>query len=197
MESFQELYPDIEAVHEIYVTDRGRYTCAGGHASMDLMLRLIEEDHGRDLAVKVADNFLHGPIREHEEQRMSLRQRVGVGHPKLLEAIRLMEENIETPLSAQELAARVSLSSRQLERLFHRYMGHAPRTHYLELRLQKAYMLLTHSTLSVMEVALACGFVSASHFSKRYRERFQRAPQQTRLGTVKRSAASEDAQAAQ
>lgn len=187
MEGFRETYPEIAVEHELYVIDRGRYTAAGGSATMDLVLHLIEQDQGRDLAVNIADNFLHGPIRGVEDQRMTLRQRVGVGHPKLLEAVRLMEENIESPLSAQELAERVGLSSRQLERLFHRYMGQAPRSHYLEIRLQKAHMLLTHSTLSVMEVALACGFVSASHFSKRYRERFQRAPQQTRLGTMRRA----------
>ncbi len=181
--SLIEMYPDLEVRSGLYCLDRTRFTCAGGTASLDMMLHLIERDHGHDLALQVAEQFLHERIRGLEaEQRMALRQRVGVGHPKLLEAVRFMEANLEEPLSTAELADLSEISVRQLERLCQRYLGCTPRAHYVELRLQRAHWLLSHSSLSVTEVGLACGFVSASHFAKRYRERFKQTPQRTRMG---------------
>ncbi len=181
--SLMEMYPELDVRSALYCLDRTRFTCAGGTASLDMMLHLIERDHGHDLALQVAEHFLHERIRGLEvEQRMALRQRVGVGHPKLLEAVRFMEANLEEPLSTAELADLSGISVRQLERLCQRYLGCTPRAHYVELRLQRAHWLLTHSSLSVTEVGLACGFVSASHFAKRYRERFKQTPQRTRMG---------------
>ncbi len=181
--SLKEMHPDLDVRSELYCLDRSRFTCAGGTASLDMMLHLIEEDHGHQLALQVAEQFLHERIRGLEdEQRMTLRQRVGVGHPKLIEAVRHMEDNLEEPLSTAELAELAEISVRQLERLCQKYLGCTPRAHYVELRLQRAHWLLTHSSLSVTEVGLACGFVSASHFAKRYRERFKQTPQRTRMG---------------
>jgi len=182
----REMHPELDIHDELYCIDRNRFTCAGGTASLDMMLNLIEEDHGHDLALQVAEQFLHERIRgDEDEQRMALRLRVGVGHPKLLQAIRVMEENLEQPISSAELAEQAGLSIRQLERLFQKYLGCTPRAHYVELRLQRAHRLLTHSSLSVTEVGLACGFVSASHFAKRYRERFDQTPQKTRMGPAR------------
>ncbi len=181
--SLKEMHPELDVHSELYCLDRNRFTCAGGTASLDMMLHLIEEDHGNHLALQVAEQFLHERIRGLEdEQRMTLRQRVGVGHPKLIEAVRHMENNLEEPLSTAELASLAEISVRQLERLCQKYLGCTPRAHYVELRLQRAHWLLTHSSLSVTEVGLACGFVSASHFAKRYRERFKQTPQRTRMG---------------
>ncbi len=190
--SLMEMYPELEVRSGLYCLDRSRFSCAGGTASLDMMLHLIERDHGHDLALQVAEQFLHERIRGLEaEQRMALRQRVGVGHPKLLEAVRFMEANLEEPLSTAELADLSEISVRQLERLCQRYLGCTPRAHYVELRLQRAHWLLTHSSLSVTEVGLACGFVSASHFAKRYRERFKLTPQRTRMGKRPPPAGSE------
>ena len=179
----REMHPELDIHDELYCIDRNRFTCAGGTASLDMMLHLIEQDHGHDLALQVAEQFLHERIRtDDDEQRMALRLRVGVGHPKLLQAIGVMEANLEQPIGSGELAEQAGLSVRQLERLFQKYLGCTPRAHYVELRLQRAHRLLTHSSLSVTEVGLACGFVSASHFAKRYRERFDQTPQKTRMG---------------
>ncbi|MEQ8651208.1 MAG: GlxA family transcriptional regulator [Kiloniellales bacterium] len=193
--SLMEMYPELEVRSGLYCLDRSRFSCAGGTASLDMMLHLIERDHGHDLALQVAEQFLHERIRGLEaEQRMALRQRVGVGHPKLLEAVRFMEANLEEPLSTVELAEFSEISVRQLERLCQRYLGCTPRAHYVELRLQRAHWLLSHSSLSVTEVGLACGFVSASHFAKRYRERFKQTPQRTRMGQRPPTAGMETAE---
>jgi transcriptional regulator GlxA family with amidase domain len=178
---FAEDFPDIEVTSELFEIDRGRFTCSGGTASIDLMLNMIARQHGHELAAAVADQVLHERIRDHHDhQRMSLPARLGVRHPKLLAVIEMMEKNLEEPLSRIELARSAGLSTRQLERLFRKYLNRSPARYYLELRLDKARLLLLQTNMSVIDVALACGFVSASHFSKCYRDFFGRTPRKER-----------------
>lgn len=181
LDAFREDFPDLEVTGELFEVDGARLTCSGGTASMDMILSLIGETHGRDLAAQVAEQFIHERIRDtHDQQRMSLQGRLGISHPKLLQVISLMEENLEEPLARAELARRAGLSTRQLERLFRRYLGRTPTRYYLELRLHRARALLTQTAMSILNVALACGFVSASHFSKCYREFFHKMPREER-----------------
>src|SRR3546814_3488786 len=102
-----------------------------------------------------------------------------------------MEAHLEEPLARAELARRAGLSSRQLERLFRRYLGRTPTRYYLELRLHRARALLTQTSMSILNVALACGFVSASHFSKCYREFFNKMPREERQEAGRGPAAAE------
>lgn len=178
---FVEEFPDIEVSSDIYEIDRDRFTCSGGTAALDMMLHLIGRQHGQTLANDVSEQFIHDRIREpHDHQRMELRARLGVSHPKLIAVIGDMEANLEEPLSQTELAGRARLSTRQLERLFRKYLGATPTRYYLNLRLQRARQLLSQTSMSILSVALACGFVSASHFSKCYRECFGRTPRAER-----------------
>jgi transcriptional regulator GlxA family with amidase domain len=182
--AFEEAFPDLVVTPELFEIDDNRMTCSGGTAALDMMLSVIGLDHGRDLATRVAEQFIHERIRAREEkQRMALRTRLAVSHPKLLQVVSIMEEHIEDPLPRSELARMAGLSTRQLERLFRRYLGRTPTRHYLELRLDRARLLLAQTSLSVLEVATACGFVSASHFSKCYREFFARSPRDERAAS--------------
>ena len=115
-----------------------------------------------------------------DRQRLPLRARLGVQNSKVLSIIELMESNLSEPLSLIEIAEYAGLSRRQIERLFRQEMGRSPARYYLEIRLDRARHLLIQSSLPVVEVAVACGFVSASHFSKCYRELYGRSPQQER-----------------
>lgn len=145
------------------------------------MLNLIARQHGHELAAGVADQFMHERIRDHHDhQRMSLPARLGVRHPKLLKVVEMMEDDLEEPLGRTELAGNAGLSTRQLERLFRKYLNRSPARYYLELRLNKARLLLVQTNMSIIDVALACGFVSASHFSKCYRDFFGRTPRKER-----------------
>lgn len=183
--AFREDFSNIEVSEELFEFDRGRLTCSGGTAALDLMLSLIALEHGRDLATHVAEQFIHERIRDtHDHQRMALRNRLGISHPKMLAVIGDMEQHLEDPLPRAELARRANLSSRQLERLFRKYLSRTPTHYYLELRLYRARHLLIETTLSVLDVALACGFVSASHFSKCYREFFGKTPREERFKTA-------------
>jgi transcriptional regulator GlxA family with amidase domain len=107
---------------------------------------------------------------------MDLQYRLGAAPAPVLKAVALMEAHIEAPLSIALIADRLALSTRQLERLFHQAFDVTPARYYLDLRLETARKLLHLSSLSVLDVALASGFVSASHFAKAYRLHFGQAP---------------------
>ncbi|MBT6512266.1 MAG: GlxA family transcriptional regulator [Alphaproteobacteria bacterium] len=185
LESFIEDHPELDVTDDIFEIDRNRITCSGGTAALDLMLHMITLQHGAELAGKVSEQFIHERIREsHDHQRMALQSRVGVSDPKLLAAIGEMEENLEEPLPLPAIADAVGLSTRQLERLFKKHLGRTPSRYYRELRLHHARLMLMQGSASILSIALAAGFVSASHFSRRYREYFGRTPREERRGAV-------------
>lgn len=187
---FAEAFPDIEATGGLFEVDRDRFTSAGGTTAIDMMLTMIASQHGPELASQIAEVILHSPIRHHSEhQRMSLPARIGARHPKLVGIIEKMEENLEEPLSPSILAKQAGLSTRQLERLFRRYVDRSPKRYYLELRLKKARFLLLQTDMTVINVALASGFSSPSHFSKCYRAFYGRTPYRERGFPITESAA--------
>ena len=181
LQGFKEEFPNLEITSELFEFDNRRMTSAGGTASLDMMLHYLATHHGADLATSVADMMLHHHIRAGDDpQRPDLRVRLGVSHPKLVAAIALMEADVETPMSCKGLAEAVDLSARQLERLFAKHLGTTPMRYYLRLRLFQARRLLKQTSMSVLRIGLSCGFISASHFSKCYREIFERTPSQER-----------------
>ncbi|RFB79232.1 GlxA family transcriptional regulator [Methylovirgula sp. 4M-Z18] len=182
-DSFREEFPALDVTQELFEIDRNRYTCAGGTAAIDMMLRLIATRCDTRVAALVTDELIHHRMREpNERQRMELRSRLGVAHPKLLAVVAEMEKRLEHPASCSQLAKIVSLSPRQLERLFQKYLDTTPTRHYLTIRLQRARQLLLQTSIPILSVGIACGFVSASHFSKCYSEHFKRTPSEERKG---------------
>lgn len=180
-DSFAEEFEEVELTKSVFVVDGNRFTTAGGTSSIDLMLKMIAEDHGEALAGAVADQLIYTAIRtDQDTQRLSVPARIGVRHPKLSTVIQMMEANIEEPISPSILAKDVGMSTRQLERLFRRYLNRSPKRYYMELRLQKARNLLMQTDMSVINVALACGFASPSHFSKCYRSHYDTTPYRER-----------------
>ena len=180
-DSFSEEFEDVELTKSVFVVDGNRMTTAGGTSSIDLMLKIIADDHGEALASAVADQLIYTTIRtDQDTQRLSVPTRIGVRHPKLSAVIQMMEANIEEPMSPSVLAKDVGMSTRQLERLFRRYLNRSPKRYYMEMRLQKARNLLMQTDMSVINVALACGFASPSHFSKCYRSQYQTTPYRER-----------------
>ncbi len=180
-DAFREEFPDLAVTLELFEIDRSRFTCAGGTAAIDMMLSMIAQQKGQEVASIVTDQLIHHRMRDaHERQRMELRARLGVAHPKLIGVVATMERCIEQPLSCADLATGVDLSTRQLERLFRKYIGQAPTRYYLGLRLDRARHLLLQTSMPILSVGLACGFVSASHFSKCYSEHFSRTPSHER-----------------
>ncbi|MEM7172325.1 MAG: helix-turn-helix domain-containing protein [Pseudomonadota bacterium] len=183
MDCFRELYPDLGTVDGCFVIDRNRFSCCGQLATADLAVRLIEGDQGTNLAVEVADALCLERIRCSEEPQGKLR-RAGYKalHPKLATAIAVMEENLEEPVSLDWVAQAIDLSPRQLQRLFRVHFQESPSAHYMRLRLKRAKSLVEGTDMQISEVAVACGFVSLSHFSRRYRMEFDSLPGQGRSG---------------
>ena len=180
-DSFTEEFEEVDLTKSVFVVDGNRMTTAGGTSSIDLMLKLIADDHGEKLANAVADQLIYSSIRtDQDTQRLSVPTRIGVRHPKLSQVIQMMEANIEEPISPSVLAKDVGMSTRQLERLFRRYLNRSPKRYYMELRLQKARNLLMQTDMTVINVALACGFASPSHFSKCYRAHYNTTPYRER-----------------
>ena len=180
-DSFAEEFDEVQLTKSVFVIDGNRLTTAGGTSSIDLFLQIISNDHGEELASAVADQQIYSSIRtDQDTQRLSVPTRIGVRHPKLSQVIQKMEANIEEPISPSILAADVGMSTRQLERLFRRYLNRSPKRYYMELRLQKARNLLMQTDMSVINVALACGFASPSHFSKCYRAHYETTPYRER-----------------
>jgi transcriptional regulator GlxA family with amidase domain len=178
---FVEEFPEIEVTADLFAVDRNRLTCSGGTAALDLMLHLIAARHGQELVTKISEQCIMDRVRQaHDHQRMPYRVRLGIHHPKLIHAIEMMEANVEEPLDQEMLARYVGLSRRQLERLFRKHLGRTPAQYYLELRLERARHLLYQTTMPIMNVAFATGFVSASHFSTCYRQLYGKTPRAER-----------------
>nr|WP_236960664.1 GlxA family transcriptional regulator [Methylobacterium durans] len=174
--AFEERYPGIDVVRSLFEIEGERVTCSGGIAALDLMLHLIELDHGPGLAAGVSDWFLHNQIREGlSPQRMDLRQRFGVRDPRLLRVLAAMEAQLEAPLTREALADLARVSVRQLERLFRDLLGRGLHRHYLDLRLDRAHQLRRESALVASEIAAATGFASADELSRAERRRRERA----------------------
>lgn len=172
-DSFMEAFPEVNLVRSVFVADEKHMTASGGTATADLMLHLIERDHGYDLSVAVADQMVYNAVRNATaEQRVSLQSRNGMRNRHLARAIQIMHERLDDPVSPSVIAEDVGISTRQLERLFGKYLNASPKKYFMEMRLERARNLLVQTESSVTEVALACGFESPGHFSRVYRAAF-------------------------
>jgi transcriptional regulator GlxA family with amidase domain len=182
--SMQEAFPRAAISTRLFSIDRNRNTSSGGTAPMDMMLHLIGREHGRELAAAISEMFIYERIRnEQDHQRVPLKHMLGTNQPKLQEIVALMEANLEEPIDLDQLALYVDVSRRQLERLFQKYLHCSPSRYYLKLRLIRARQLLKQTSMSIIEVASVCGFVSTPHFSKCYREYFGIPPRDERAGS--------------
>lgn len=174
--AFRELF-DVEPLHQLYVIGKKHFSCAGGEAGVDMMLALIARDHGQKLADAVAEMCLHARHRGADvAQKAVYPAAMAVRHPAVVKVIAVMKENIAAPLDQDDLARIFGRTPRHLERIFKAAMQETPKSYYLGLRLQEARNLLSDTTLSILEVAIATGFNSRSSFSKAYKNRFGGSP---------------------
>ena len=183
--SLREEFPKLEISSSLFVIDRDRYTCSGGISSIDLMLSLVASIHGHQLVQQISEQFTCDRVRtEKDAQRAPLKYLIGASQPRLVEAVVLMENNIEEPLTLDEISNFVGISRRQLERLFNRYLHCAPSRYYLELRLYRARLLLLQTSIPVIDVAISCGFSTAPHFSKCYSDLYSKPPSSERRALI-------------
>lgn len=174
---FQEMYADVAVAEQVFTIDGQVMTCAGGLAGVDLMLRLVADAHGARLAGEIADQMIyHANRAAGSPQRRTLGRGMETLVPIVREAITLIEQNVSEPLPVPEIAARLDVSQRQLERQFKANIGCTVVQFGLLLRLQHARVLLISTDLSVRDVAAASGFNTLSHFAHAFGKCFGRRP---------------------
>lgn len=174
---FVETFPNLAPTPNRFETDGRLLTCGGGAASTDMMLAIITDDHGSAFAAMVSEMCLRTVMPGvNSEQRSSLTALMSSRNPVLVATVTLMNRHIDDPLSMDELAAAAGYSRRHLERLFRDAVGKTPGEFYRGLRLDCGRNLLSTTDLTLMEVSIACGFSTVSHFSKSFRARFGTAP---------------------
>ena len=181
-DTFQEMFPKVELTKSSICVDGRISTTAGGISSVNRILQIVDRDFGADLKRATADLLLMTRTSlNNEHQRLSHATRFGTRNNKIIKTITVMESNIEDPIAIRQLACLANVSPRQLERLFRKHLGCSPHQFYLSLRLSKANTLVQETSLTITEIAIACGFVSPSHFSKCYRKAYGETPHTARL----------------
>lgn len=183
IDAFQELYPGVEVTEDLFVADRGRVTCCGGEAAADLALQIIRETLGDTQANAAARYVFHQTMRNYgASQWPALTEPLGTSVPPAVrEAIRIMEAHLESPLPIPDIAQRVGISQRQLNRLFAQHLGKTTVLYFRDIRLDRARGLVTQTQMPLMEIALASGFSNQMTFSRAYRDRFGLPPSRDRV----------------
>ncbi|MDE3240692.1 MAG: GlxA family transcriptional regulator [Paracoccaceae bacterium] len=170
---FRENFPDLEPQRRVFCVDDRILSCAGGVAAADLMLRLIEEHYGPGLGQEVMRMCLMSRRRMGEEDQMaSLAGRLGTRNERLLQAAAHMENHIEDDLDLEDCATQAGVTLRQLQRLFMSHLGVTPRQYLNDLRLEHGRALLAETNMTVLEVAIACGYLSSAQFAKSFRRKY-------------------------
>jgi AraC family transcriptional regulator, glycine betaine-responsive activator len=173
LSALREEFPRINLSDQLFSIDRDRFTCSGGVAPLDLMLHLVEAKLGARVSQLISEQFIVDRVRsDRDRQYVPLRAQIGVSHESLMRVAQLMEENIEKPLSLDEIASATKLSRRQIERLFKRHLNCVPKRYYLQMRLRRARELLLQTSMPIIDITTACGFQSPPHFSRCYRAQF-------------------------
>jgi len=167
---FKELYPRASLVDSLIQTDGKLMTCAGGTAALDLMIGFIAQVHGGAVACDVAEIALHHDRRTgNERQHTLMRDDLDMVPERVRTSVALMTEHVSEPLSLQQIADMLSVSPRQLQRDFQKYLNCSPQEYYSKIRIDIARQLVCRTSMRMIDIAVACGFASASHFSNRYR----------------------------
>lgn len=173
---FLDMFPNVVVKDQIVVIDRNIVTAAGGAASLDLMLTLIDKAHGARLARVVADAFVHGRPRPPETPQRPELSQVGDDQTVFRRAVRLMAANIAFPLGIEGICAELKTSRRRLERTFADQIGRSPAAYYVDIRLQTAREQLFYSNNPVAHIAEVAGFQSNAHFCRAFRKHFGASP---------------------
>jgi len=188
--SMQEGLQEILIEDRLFAIDDRIATCAGREATLDFALNLVADSVDERFARLLADSLNHARPREAGERQLSELDFTGQrGATAIAHTVAAMRRRMNEGEDLAGIAAQSGVSRRQLQRLFRRHLGMTPTQYFLKARLQRARHLLQFSTLSVTEIAIATGFASISHFTRRYTELYGRTPTAERGRTPRRSRA--------
>lgn len=180
--AFGEHFPLCLPQSTLFEVDDDIWTCAGGAACFDMMLHLVGNRHGTETVEAICAQALVERVRQSEEpQRLPSHNSRTISNIRVIKVVEAMRRHLSEPLPIEQLAIQVRLSRRQLERLFREELGRSPVRYYREMRLEWSRLLLSKSDMPVVEIAIATGFQSASHFSRCFREAYGETPQEARI----------------
>lgn len=171
LDAFEESFPKVSVSTARFVHSGTFTTCGGASAVLDMILDLIQTSFGPAAAFDASNMFVYDPAMHSEPHRGPQRLR-DQGSDKLLLALNVIAENVETPLTTFELADRIGLSERSLNRAFVAELGMTPGKYYKLYRLQHARYLGHETRLSIEQIALRCGFSCASALRRSFRKEF-------------------------
>lgn len=124
----------------------------------------------RLLASSLAHAIIDHAVLNQAGLRQGLKLKGGLAPHQRRQLIDYIESHLEQPLTLGELALRCNLSEYHFARMFRESFGLPPHQYLLARRLQRACRLLQQGELALGQVAMLCGFASASHFSNRFRQ---------------------------
>jgi len=188
LDDYRARFPHLDSRATILEMDRQRFSCAGGTASLDLFLQFVLQDLGTEIVARIANNYFHDTLRDSSiSQNVADAYRFAGKSRVLAEALRIMAQNLEQPLTIAEIARLSGTTHRSLDRVFGRYLMLSPGKYYRQLRLNRAANLLLQTGLSVSEIAAACGFGTASHLGLHFKEVHRLSPGKFRKNGVAES----------
>jgi transcriptional regulator GlxA family with amidase domain len=177
IKEFRNAFPHVRAhADTLFSIDGDRATCAGGAGAADLASYFVSKHVDDKAAEKASKILVLDRIRTGRDTQPN-----GELFPKaksrhIRRALLLMESNLQEKVTVTDVASKLGVSRRQLERLFATEIETSPMAAYLALRLQYAKTLLGTSDLQIGEIAYRCGFPNAGHFSRVYRQHEGLAP---------------------
>jgi transcriptional regulator GlxA family with amidase domain len=175
--ALREQRGDVDFSERLFVVNDRIGTCAGASATADLMLDFVSRLTRQAVADRLADRLNCEKRRTGQNfQRHAVPVRFGAPNQAFVSAIDEIQRTESCEFDLSRIAAAAGVSSRQLQRLFRRYLKRTPTQHFMTHRLEQAKELLTRTQMSVIEVAIATGFTSPSHFSLRYAKAFGISP---------------------
>lgn len=181
LEQFEGLSP---VADQIFVVDRDRLTCSGGVSSAHLAAYLVDKHVGRSQASKSLHIMIIDDALQAEKPQPGLPLDLKTQDPIVQRALLLMQQNIDTPISVQDVALRMGNSKRQIERHFRLALNTSPQAAFLDMRLDLAKHLIEKTQKSVAQIAVDCGFCDSSHLSRMFRRRYGDTPQSFRQSSV-------------
>ncbi len=185
-DGFSERYPDIDTCRDLYVIDGPRMSCAGGTAVLDMMFHWLRPQIGTVIFSQLQNHMM-----KYQTRHGSLRQGVDIAdtltnvHPVVQRAVQLMQASLEEPVPVADIARRLGVSVRQMERHFRNTLRTSPSTHYLRMRIARAHRLLQQTDMPIAQTAAATGFQSLEHFSRTYRRYYGCPPSKDRIQTIR------------
>ena len=161
---------------QLFVDDGDRITCAGGAVAADLAAYIIERHLGQSWARKSLRILVMDKPRPANAPQPQKNSDYQVNNRWVARALLLMEQNLSRPLNSDEIALRLSISKRQLERLFMSDTGDSLQKFYRKIRLRYGLWLLQNTDRLITDIGQDCGFSDTAHFSRVFRQAFGKKP---------------------